>query len=216
MIQCPSCGRLAEPSLQCSNCSGPLPANVDLFTALGLPRKLTIAPEQLEATYHRLGRELHPDRFAAARPEVRRASLTATSLLTRAYRTLRDPISRANYWLELHGRKARENGSRVPADVAEMVFDIHEELAEFAQSRNAVPADASDLTERVNERRMEIVNRLEALDRELAATFCSLDQVQDAPPDESVAQLLSILSRRAYLRTLLRDIEKALDTRPSA
>ena len=68
MVQCPSCARPSEPRLTCPECGAPLGAELDLFAALGLPRKLTLDPRELERIYHEAGRRIHPDRFATASP----------------------------------------------------------------------------------------------------------------------------------------------------
>jgi len=94
MIKCQSCAHVQEPRLLCVECGAPLGAPLDLFAALRLPRKLTLDPAQLEQTYHDLGRRVHPDRFAGSDATLRDLSLRSTALLTRAYRTLRDPVSR--------------------------------------------------------------------------------------------------------------------------
>lgn len=73
----------------------------DLFAVLGLPRRLEIAPEELEARFHERSRLLHPDRFARATPQERRLSLERTTRLNQAYRTLRDPWARAEHLLAL-------------------------------------------------------------------------------------------------------------------
>ncbi len=87
----------------CVLSAAPHGSELDYFAAMGLPRKLLIDPVCLEETYHDLGRRIHPDRFASSPVKLRDASLRATALLTRSYRTLRDPISRGLYWLELAG-----------------------------------------------------------------------------------------------------------------
>src|SRR3984893_16023434 len=127
MFKCPSCERDQEPRLLCAQCGAPLGAGLDCFAALGVPRKLTLDPAQLEQLYHDLGRRIHPDRFAGKSAKLRDASLRGTALLTRAYRTLRDPVSRGLYWLELNGHKLAENNKRVPAALAEMVFEVQEQ-----------------------------------------------------------------------------------------
>src|SRR5512136_1070542 len=109
MVQCPSCARIQEPRIVCSHCGAPIAADVDLFAALSVPRKLQIDLGRLEQAYHDLGRRIHPDRFASSPIALRDSSLRATATLTRAYRTLRDPVSRGLYWLELNGHKLREN-----------------------------------------------------------------------------------------------------------
>src|SRR5215467_1527394 len=144
MLQCPSCARSQEPRLICFQCGTPLAADIDLFAALQLPRLLEINTGNLETAYHELGRRIHPDRFASARPEVRDASLRATALLTRAYRTLRDPISRGRYWLELHGHKLGENNKQVPPELAELVFEVQEKLSDWRAARGEDEAGFRD------------------------------------------------------------------------
>src|ERR1700692_4226323 len=102
MIECPSCGRRQEARLLCTECGTPLAAALDYFSALGLPSQLAQEPlvdlTSLERIYHDLSRKIHPDRFASSAPTIRDASLRATTTLTRAYRTLRDPVARGLYW----------------------------------------------------------------------------------------------------------------------
>ena len=50
MVQCPSCARPSEPRLICPDCGAPLGAELDLFAALGVPRKLVLDPSELEFT----------------------------------------------------------------------------------------------------------------------------------------------------------------------
>src|SRR5689334_2597497 len=118
MVQCPSCARVQEPRIVCAECGVPLVAALDYFATMGLPTKLQLDPRRLEQTYYDLGRRIHPDRFATSPVKIRDASLRATAMLTRAYRTLRDPVSRGLYWLELNGHKLAANNNQVPADLA--------------------------------------------------------------------------------------------------
>src|SRR6516225_2118977 len=135
MLQCPSCARRQAPRLICSQCGAPLAADLDLFAALGMPRLLQIDTADLEEAYHGLGRRIHPDRFGSASPELRDASLRATALVTKAYRTLRDPVSRGLYWLELHGYRLADNNKQVPSELAELVFEVQEQLSELRSAR---------------------------------------------------------------------------------
>jgi len=50
-----------------------------------------------EARFRELSRRFHPDRFAKADPRARRASLQRSVQLNEAWRTLRDPVRRADY-----------------------------------------------------------------------------------------------------------------------
>jgi molecular chaperone HscB len=226
MIKCQSCAHVQEPRLLCVECGAPLGAPLDLFAALGLPRKLTLDPAQLEQTYHDLGRRIHPDRFAGSDATLRDLSLRSTALLTRAYRTLRDPVSRGLYWLELNGHKLAENTKNVPADLAEMVFEVQDQLAELREARDGHGTEVERLRGEVDERRAELHRMIDAALSELTQNFAhwdgertddAYDHVADGVGrDRLVSELKSILSKIAYLRTLIRDIDRELDSAQAA
>jgi len=196
-----------EPRIVCIDCQAPLAANLDCFAALGLPRKLTVDPAQLVETYHRLGRQVHPDRFATQPVKVREASSRVTAMLTRAYRTLRDPVARGGYWLELNGRKLAANNQQVPAELAELVFDTQEDLTELRQSPGA-----PDVVAKLRDTEASVRGQLELLRVELTRNFAAFDLMNGASPDQLFDELKSNLAQTAYLRTLLRDLAKTLDS----
>lgn len=178
-----------------------------------MPRKLTIDLGALERRYHELSRKIHPDRFASGAARVRDASLHATATLTRSYRTLRDPVARGLYWLELNGEKLAENNKRVPPELAELVFEVQEQLADMHDA----PADsdaARALAARVAQRRRQLQTTMDASLAELDRNFLKWDQ----RPDENMLtlNLKAILSSIAYLRTLIRDVDRALENSKAA
>jgi molecular chaperone HscB len=211
MLQCPSCARLQQPRLICSQCGAPLAAELDLFAALGLPRLLQIEIALLEDAYHDLGRRIHPDRFASATPEVRDASLKATALVTRAYRTLRDPVSRGLYWLELHGHKLAENNKEVPPDLAELVFEVQEQLSELRKARTEDESEAREHEIDLNAQRASLQGLMDELYAELIANFAGFDAGGGPDPERLFAELKALLSKIAYLKTLLRDVDRELN-----
>jgi molecular chaperone HscB len=221
MIKCPSCARPQEPRLICDQCGAPLPvpADLDCFSALGFPRRLTLDTAALEDAYHQLGRKIHPDRFASSEPNVRALSLSGTALLTRSYRTLRDPVSRGLYWLELSGEKLAENNKNVAPELAETVFEVQEQLSDL---RDAGGDAAIELRDEITKRRAELSSTMENLDAELTRNFSRWDASSEGNGARSndhealVAELKTILSKIAYLRTLLRDIERGLETTQAA
>jgi molecular chaperone HscB len=190
-----------------------VPADLDCFSALGFPRRLTIDTDALETSYHELGRKIHPDRFASSAPNVRALSLSGTALLTRSYRTLRDPVSRGLYWLELNGEKLAENNKNVPPDLAETVFEVQEQLSDL---RDASGDAAIELRSEVEQRRVEVSSAMEELGAQLARNFSRWDASTSSNGGNDnrnlVAELKAILSKIAYLRTLLRDIDRGLET----
>ncbi|HVB79748.1 MAG TPA: hypothetical protein VNE82_07320 [Candidatus Binataceae bacterium] len=193
--------------MTCPECGAPLGVELDLFAALGLPRKLILDPHELERIYHEAGRRIHPDRFATATLAVRQASLKSTALLTRAYRTLRDPAGRGRYWLELMDEKLAENNKRVPPELAELVFEVQEQLGELRETRNG---SARALGAAIKERRAELERKVAATQEELERNFARWDG-EAGERQELVDELKAALSKIAYLRTLTRDVDRALD-----
>ena len=77
--------------------------NENHFELFGLPARFAVDAAALEARYHDLQREVHPDRFAAA-PEIeRRASMQLATRVNEAYQILKSPLRRAVYILRLRG-----------------------------------------------------------------------------------------------------------------
>jgi molecular chaperone HscB len=212
MIECLSCGRRQDPSLICAECGTPLAAPLDCFSALGMPRKLAIDLDALERRYHELSRKIHPDRFASKGPKVRDASLRATATLTRSYRTLRDPVARGLYWLELNGEKLAENNKRVPPELAELVFEVQEQLAEMQLSSD--PEAAIERATEIAARRIELQFKMDERLAELDRNFAKWDQPSDVKA--LTLELKTILSNIAYLRTLIRDVDRALENSKAA
>lgn len=210
MLECPSCGRRQGPRLICENCGAPLGAEVDRFAALALPRKLVLDSAALERVYHELSRKIHPDRFAQGSGRVRDASLRSTALLTRSYRTLRDPITRGLYWLELKGEKLADNNNTVPPDLAELVFEVQDELSEL----RAAGSDLPRLRERTSARRADLETAIQGLQGDLARNFERWDAGGDAR--QLTAELKAVLSKIAYLRTLIRDVARELENLKAA
>jgi molecular chaperone HscB len=211
MLQCPSCSRLQEPRLICSQCGSPLPAaDLDLFAAVGLPRQLQIHISGLENAYHELGRRIHPDRFASSSTEVRNASLKATALLTRAYRTLRDPINRGLYWLELNGQKLSENNNQVPPYLAVLVFVVQEQLGELREAVKQDQTAARNAAVEMTATQARLQGLIDEFYAELVENFAAFDGDKGSA-EERFTALKEILSKIAYLRTLMRDVTGELE-----
>jgi len=73
------------------------------FELFGLPARFGVDTAALETRYHELQREVHPDRFAAAPDAERRVSMQLATRVNEAYQTLKSPLRRAVYMLQLRG-----------------------------------------------------------------------------------------------------------------
>jgi len=77
--------------------------NQNHFELFGLPLRFDVDTAALESRYHELQREVHPDRFAAAADAERRVSMQLATRVNEAYQTLKSPLRRAVYILQLRG-----------------------------------------------------------------------------------------------------------------
>ena len=102
---CWSCQKQAGAAPLCAACGALQPPDdaADLFAVLGLPARYAVDLAAGEAAYKDLSRQVHPDRYATADPRARRASLARTVQLNQAWRTIKDPVRRAEYLLTRAG-----------------------------------------------------------------------------------------------------------------
>jgi molecular chaperone HscB len=200
---CWKCGTPAGAALACPRCAAvqPLPPGTDLFTVLGLPRRLALDTAELEARYLDASRVVHPDRHQTATARERELSLAASAAVNRAYRTLRDPVARGRYWLELHGRRLADSGPHVPPAIAAEVFETQEKLEEL---RTAAEPERPALRREVEGLRAGFEERLATLRDALTTRYAAGDG--EPALDDLRAQLAEI----AYLGTLLGDIDQTI------
>jgi molecular chaperone HscB len=201
---CWRCGAEARGALVCAGCEAvqPVPPDLDYFAALGLPRRLAVDVADLERRYHQASRALHPDRFQTATPREQELSLAASALINRARRTLRSPVTRGRYWLELHGDGLSDDNKRVPPAIAAEVFETQEKLEELRAAAGGPDAEA--LRRDVRALHDELAQRLRAQTAELDARYAAWNG------DGDLGELKRRLSAIAYLTTLLGDLEVAL------
>jgi len=75
----------------------------DHFALFGLAPAFHIDLDQLEQAYLTLQGKVHPDRFAHLSDQEKRQSMQWATHANGAFRTLRQPLTRAQYLLELRG-----------------------------------------------------------------------------------------------------------------
>lgn len=73
------------------------------FEIFNLPVTFDLDTEQLSVLYRELQKEVHPDRFANSGEQQSRAAVQMASLVNQAFDTLKVPVSRAHYLLQLSG-----------------------------------------------------------------------------------------------------------------
>ncbi len=91
--------------------------NQNHFELFGLPARFDVDLAQLDTRYRELQREVHPDRFAAAPDAERRVSMQLATRVNEAYQTLKSPLKRAVYILQLRGVDPKlETNTAMPSE----------------------------------------------------------------------------------------------------
>jgi molecular chaperone HscB len=216
-LECRSCGAGAPVDEHfCPQCSRilALGRHGDYFAFLGLPRKLTIEPADLERRFRELSRKFHPDYFYNASPTERLASLERSSYLNDAYRALKNPATRVEHLLAIEGMppvKSEEGTAKVPAGLLEEVFELNEQLDDIREARES-GADPAGLTARLQSARTPIDAKREEHERQLEALSAKWDaQLESASSDARRATLQALRERlleRNYINNLLATIER--------
>lgn len=166
----------------------------DYFTLLGVPRQLNLPLPDLQARFYDLSRELHPDRFVRKPEAERQQALQTSSQLNDAYRTLKDPLKRAEYLLKLEGYDIGEQGSKnVPPELLEEVFELNMALEELrGGDESARP--------QLETARKNFAAMLSDVDAQLERLFAEYDGSGDR---EKLSQIRALLNRRRYINNLL-------------
>ena len=216
-LECRSCGAGAPVDEHfCPQCSRilALGRHGDYFSFLGLPRKLTIEPADLERRFRELSRKFHPDYFYNASPTERLASLERSSYLNDAYRTLKSPAARVEHLLAIEGMpsvKSDEGAAKVPPGLLEEVFELNEQLDEIREARES-GADGAGLAARLQSARTPIDAKRAEHERQLDALAAQWDsQIDSGSADGRRATLEALRERlleRNYINNLLATIER--------
>lgn len=104
---------------------------MDHFARLGLPPSLELDSPSLDKAYFALQRQWHPDRFVGKPAEERARASSEAAALNDAYRTLKEPLSRALYLAGLKGIELPGDGKTIDdPDLLTEVMDAREELQE--------------------------------------------------------------------------------------
>ena len=196
-------------------------ATSDYFAVFALPRKLTIDVPSLEKQFYKLSRKLHPDLHAQASADQQAAMLAQSSQLNDAYRTLKNPVTRVEYLLEVLGVRINENNAakktdapRVPADLLEEVFELNMQLEEMRANKK-MGEDDPQLRADLERARTQFTDQLAAVDEDLKQKGVAWDRAIDSDDETTkndiAKELAGLLDRRGYLRNLVRDVNETLE-----
>jgi molecular chaperone HscB len=192
----------------------PVSKDTDYFTCFGFPRRLSIDLKKLEAKFYELSRAFHPDFYQNKSNTERTISLSNAATLNTAYRTLRDPIKRAEYLLDLEAGAVKEIRSSPPGNLFEQILELQETLDEYRVLDHASET-GQQLREKLREEQHMLEQRKRDMERQLQQIFSDWDALQErgeatsqtrADRDHLLKQMREILSNRAYVKNIVNDL----------
>lgn len=145
----------------------------------------------LERAYRDIQARIHPDRHAHEGDAARRASMQWTTRVNEAYRTLKSPVHRAKYLLEMNGVDVQfETNTQMPAEFLTRQLELRETLAD---ARDAGALDRL---------RTEVRDEALALERSIGERIDGQRDLQSAAGE--VRKLM-------FLHRLAEEIERAYE-----
>jgi molecular chaperone HscB len=107
------------------------------FQIFGVPARFDMDLEALETRYRELQREVHPDRFAGASQAEQRVSMQLATRVNEAYETLKSPLRRAEYLLQLQGVDPEfETNTAMPAEFLTDQMERRETLEQAVTAKD--------------------------------------------------------------------------------
>lgn len=192
----------------------PVSKEADYFTCLGFPRRLTIDPQKLEAKFYELSRAFHPDFYQNKSETEQAISLSNAATLNTAYRTLRDPIQRAEYLLAIEAGAVKEIRTTPPADLFEEILELQETLEEYRASDQSSET-RQQLRSKLQSEQHTLEERKQEMETQLQQLFVEWDALQDrgeatsdarTQRDRLLKRMREILSNRTYVRNIVNDL----------
>ncbi|WP_121989268.1 Fe-S protein assembly co-chaperone HscB [Nitrospira lenta] len=192
----------------------PVSKELDYFTCFGIPRRLALDQQQLETKFYELSRAFHPDFYQNKSDAEQTISLGNSAMLNTAYRTLRDPIQRAEYLLDLEAGSVKEIRTTPPADLFEEILELQDTLDEFRASDRTSDAAAA-LRSQLQSERTALEGRQRDMETQLQQLFGRWDSLQDrgdatdqarAERDRILKDMRDTLSNRTYVKNIVNDL----------
>jgi molecular chaperone HscB len=179
----------------------------NFFRFFGLNPKLIVDLPDLQKRFYELSRQWHPDKFSRKSADEQSQALEATAILNDGYRTLKDPVKRAEYMLTEEGFPIGEQRSKdVPPELLEEVFDLNMMLEELKSGDE-------DARPQLESAKQKFFGLRAHVDAELEKLFARYDEsdAQSETAQQALHEIRGVLNRRRYIENLIRDVDRALN-----
>lgn len=126
------------------------------FRLFGLEQTFKLDTEQLELAFRALQAQVHPDKSAHLADAEQRMAMQRSTLVNEAYQTLKSPIRRARYLLQLQGVDTQEETNTVmPVDFLMVQMEWREAVEEALKVRDVGALELLESNMKVQTRELE-------------------------------------------------------------
>lgn len=132
------------------------------FELFGLEPRFRFDTAVLDRAYRALQSDIHPDRHAGGSDEQQRLALQSSARVNEAYRTLKDPVTRAEYLLSLHGI-ADEGDRALSVEFLEQQLERREQASDAVEAEDVPALDSllRDVRSEAHERESALADLLD-------------------------------------------------------
>jgi molecular chaperone HscB len=169
------------------------------YELFGLEPAFTVEVEDLKKRFYERSRQWHPDKFSRASAADQEKALEMTAVLNDAFRTLRDPVARAEYFLKENGI---ELSKEAPPELLEEVFELNMALEELKEGDDSARPQLIEARDRFVAMRDSIDEAL----TDAGVRYDAEHRLKSVPLDD----IRAMLNRRRYIRNLIREVEHVL------
>jgi len=164
----------------------------NFFELFGLPESYDIDISQLSIRYRNLQSTIHPDKFASATDLERRLSVQKSALINQAFQTLKHPLSRAQYMLQLRGVEL-SNQSSPPMD------------PEFLMQQMRLREELEHV--RGHSQPMSVLNKINReIDQALAAQTSSIKILFSERENPNIPKMTDLVRRMQFMFKLQQEV----------
>ena len=163
----------------------------DYFELFGLPVSYNVESGKLAQRYRELQHSIHPDRFTTSSDQERRLSLQLTAQVNEAFQTLKNPMLRAKYLLNLRGITPDQRDITLNPEFLNEQMELRERLSEISA--------AGESRDELLKMHQELQGRHDDLQQNFGQQF-------DIGTDESLRNAGMIFLEMQFIDKLLREI----------
>lgn len=98
------------------------------FELFGLPVQFELDLGSIAERYRELQRAIHPDQFASGTDQEQRIAVEQAALVNDAYQTIKSPLKRAQYLLQLKGKPLDDTDTQMDMGFLMQQMEMREEL----------------------------------------------------------------------------------------